>query len=197
MEAPAAALRTPSDSATRSGVKRVALAAAVVGAALVTVLLPSLAGGSTSDVRVNCKASAIDVYFWPHGHPVVPAYKFASYPPAHLEVYRRGSPASKNFFVFLSGTAFNYANTCDLATSPAATTWGGGPKKTVAATRRVRCGFGAVVQLKLIPLGGTSRLAVVRGSSTKEVLTATIKKKGSTLTYDSRYCRAAAVPGVR
>src|SRR3954451_25439808 len=151
-------LRRPHESATRSGVKRAALAAAVLGAALVTVLLPSLAGGSTNDVRVTCKASPIDVYFWPHGHPVVPAYKFTAYPPPHLEVYRRGSPASKNFFVFLSGTAFNYANTCYLATSPAKTTWGGGPKKTVAATRRIRCGFGSVVQLKLIPLGSTSRL---------------------------------------
>jgi hypothetical protein len=178
-------------------VKRVAILLALAGSALLAALLPSLAGGSRSDVRVTCKASAIDVYFWPHGHPAVPAYKFTAYPPPHLEVYRRGSPASKNFFVFLSGTAFNYANTCDLATNPAATKWGGGPRKTVAATRRVRCGFGSVVQLKLIPLGGTSKLAVVRGGGPKEVLTATIKRKGSTLTYDARYCRAAAVPGVR
>src|SRR3954464_7582004 len=97
-------LRRPHESATRSGVKRLALVAAVVGAALVTFLLPSLAGGSTADVRVNCKASAIDVYFWPHGHPAVPAYKFPASPPPHLEVYRRGSPASKNLFVFVSAS---------------------------------------------------------------------------------------------
>jgi hypothetical protein len=122
----------------------------------------------------------------------VPAYKFTAYPPPHLEVYRRGSPASKNFFVFVSATNFNYANTCDLAVDPQPTSWGGGPKKTISATRRVRCGFPSQVQLKFV-LG---RLNVARGKTEKEVLTATIKKKGSTLTYDSRYCRAAAVPGV-
>jgi hypothetical protein len=176
-------------------VKRLVLAAAVIGAAIL-VTLPSLAGGSISDVRVKCAARGIDVYFWPHGHPAVPAYKFTKYAPPHLEVYKRGTPASKNVFVFVSGTAFNYANTCDLATNPAPTSWGGGPKKTVAATSRVRCTFPATVQLKIIPLGGTSRLAVLRGGGAREVLDATIKPKGSALTYDSRYCRAAKVPGV-
>ena len=171
--------------------KSFALAAAILGIAILAAL-PSLAGGSTSDVRVTCKTGAIDVYFWPHGHPVVPAYKFTKFPPPHLEVYRAGSPATKNFFVFLSATSFNYANTCDLATDPKPTTWGGGPKKTVSATRRVRCKFPTAVELRFI-LG---RLAVVRGKTEKELLTATLKAKGSSLTYDSRYCSATRVPGV-
>jgi hypothetical protein len=175
--------------------KGVAVAAAVLGAAVLAIL-PSLAGGSTADVRVTCSAKAIDVYFWPHGHPAVPAYKFEKYPSPHLEVYKRGTPASKNLFVFVSASSFNYANTCDLATDPRPTAWGGGPKKTVGATRRVRCAFPATAQLKIIPGIKVGKLAVLRGKSLSEVLTATIKARGSTLTYDSRYCTAARVPGV-
>jgi hypothetical protein len=167
------------------------LAAAVLGIAILAVL-PSLAGGSTSDVRVTCKTGSIDVYFWPHGHPKVPAYKFSKDPAPHLEVYRRGTPASRNLFIVVSAAKFSYANTCDLATDPRPTAWGGGPRATVSAARRVRCRFPSVVQVKF----GPGRLAVVRGSTAREILTASIKAKGSTLTYDSRYCNASRVPGV-
>jgi hypothetical protein len=177
--------------------KRLLLTAAIVAVAVFAAWASS-AGSQTSDVRVNCKGKAIDIYFWPHGHPAVKAYKFPAYTPPHLEVYNGGSFASKSFFVFVSATSYNYANTCVLATNPLGTSWGGGPKTTVASTRRIHCRFPVLVQLKIIPQGGKvgSRLVVARGGSPKEYLSAKVKGKGSTLTYDSRYCSASKVPGV-
>lgn len=176
--------------------KRLLLAGALLATAALAAW-STVARGQTEDVRVTCKSRGIDVYFWPHGHPNVKAYKFPKYGPPHLEVYRRGSFASKSFFIFVSATNYNYANSCELATNPLPTRWGGGPKATIKVTRRVRCFFPTIAQLKIVPLGTSGGLRVLRGASANELLQARIKARGSTLTYDKRYCRTTPVPGVR
>ena len=127
------------------------------------------------------------------------AYKFPAQKAPSLTVYRRGSVATRAFFFFLSARSFNYANSCDLATNPLPTSWNGGPKRTVTATRRVRCTFPAIVQIKAIPQGGSrgAGFRVLRGASRDELMRGRIAAKGSTLTYDSRYCTMAPVPGVK
>jgi hypothetical protein len=113
-------------------------------------------------------------------------------------VYRGGSVASRAFLFFLSARAFNYANTCELATNPLPTGWSGGPRTTVTATRRVRCAFPAIAQLKAIPGGGSAGAGfrVLRGASTKELVRGRIAARSSSLTFDTRYCKATPVPGV-
>lgn len=176
--------------------KRALVAGALLAAAVLAAWSTG-ARGQTEDVRVTCKTRGIDVYFWPHGHPAVKVYKFPKLAPPHLEVYRRGSFASRSFFIFVSAASYNYANTCDLATNPLPTRWGGGPQLTITTTRRVRCSFPSVVQLKIVPHGTSGGLRVLRGKSANELLRARIRSKGSTLTYDKRYCTATPVPGVR
>ena len=157
-----------------------------------------IASGGSGNVRVTCKTRAIDVYFWPHGHPYVKAYKFPAYKAPSLTVYRRGSVATRAFFFFLSTRAFNYANTCNLATNPLSTTWKGSRRTTVKSTRRVRCTFPAVVQIKAIPTGGSvgAGFRVLRGASRDELMRGRIAAKNSSLTFDNRYCKATPVPGV-
>jgi hypothetical protein len=152
-----------------------------------------VAGGAAGSVRVSCGARAIDIYFWPHGHGYVSAYRFPARRAPNITVFQRGSVATKSFLTFLSASSFNYANTCDLATDPRATRWGGGPQKTVTASRRVRCGFPWLAQIKAVSGGG---FRVLRGSSEKELVRGRIARKGSTLVFDSRYCKASAVPRV-
>ena len=176
------------------------LGAVLAAVAAITIAVWSpIAGSQTADVRVTCKTRGIDVYFWPKGHPFVKTYKFPKYGPPHLEVYKKGLPASKDFLIFLSATSYNYANTCTLATNPLPTRWGGGPRATVSATRRARCTFPVIVQIKIIPQGGPAGggLRVLKGGSPTEFLRATITGKRSTLTYDTRYCKATVVPGVK
>ncbi|HSS79715.1 MAG TPA: hypothetical protein VLK24_00830 [Gaiellaceae bacterium] len=174
--------------------KRSAALALVLGLAAVVAAWAPIAGGRPSNVRVTCKTRALDVYFWPHGHPYVKAYRFPASKAPNLTVYRRGSVASRAFFVFVSARGFNYANTCELATNPLSTSWGGGPRKSITATRRVRCTFPAVVQIKVIPPGG---FRVLRGASPNELMRGRIAAKGSSLTFDRRYCKATPVPGVK
>jgi hypothetical protein len=170
----------------------------VCGALVALAFHPPAADSGSGSVRVACKTRAVDVYFWPRGHRVK-KYGFRANRAPHLQVYRRGSVASKSFLIFLSSGSYNYANSCDLTPNPAATKWGGGPLKTIAATRRVRCLLGSALQLKLLPQGGRSGsgLRILRGSSAQEILRARIKPTGSTLGFDSRYCKAARVPGIK
>ena len=179
--------------------KRRAGLALVLGLAAAVAAWTPIAGGRSGNVRVTCKTRAIDVYFWPHGHRYVKAYKFPAHKAPSLTVYRRGSVATRAFFFFLSARGFNYANTCELATNPLPTSWNGGPRTTVTATRRVRCTFPAIVQIKAIPQGGSAGAGfrVLRGASRDELMRGRIAAKGSTLTFDSRYCRATPVPGVK
>src|SRR3954462_10193165 len=132
------------------------------------------ADGRSGNVRVDCKTRAIDMYFWPHGHPYVKAYGFPARRGASLTVYRRGTVATSAFVFFLSASAFNYTNTCDLATNPLPTSWNGGPTGTVTAPRRVRCTFRVPVQLKAIPQGGPagSGFRVLAGASRHELVRA-------------------------
>jgi hypothetical protein len=179
-------------------VKRGAALALVLGLAAAVAAWAPVAGGRPGNVRVTCKTRALDVYFWPHGHRYVKAYKFPAYKAPSLTVYRRGSVATRAFFFFLSARGFNYANTCELATNPLPTGWSGGPRTTVTATRRVRCSFPAIVQIKAIPQSGTAGAGfrVLRGASGNELVRGRIAAKSSSLTFDRRYCKATPVPGV-
>jgi hypothetical protein len=168
----------------------------VLGLAVVLAAWTPSAGARTENVRVDCKTRSIDVYFWPHGHGYVKAYRFPKRTAPSLTVYRGGSVAGKDFLVFVAAHAFNYANSCDLATSPLPTRWGGGPRTTVAETRRVRCTFPAVAQIAILPQRTAGGFRVLRGGAATELMRGRIAAKGSSLTFDARYCSASRVPGV-
>ena len=185
--------------ARNQAVKRRAGLVLVVGLAAAVAALTPIAVGGSGNVRVTCKTRAIDVYFWPHGHRYVKAYKFPAYKAPSLTVYKRGDVATRAFLFFVSAHAFNYANTCDLATNPLPTSWKGSPRKTSMATRRVRCAFPAIVQIKAIPHGGSAGAGfrVLRGASTNELMRGRIAARNPSLTFDTRYCKATPVPGVQ
>jgi hypothetical protein len=185
-------------AARSQAVKRRAGLALVLGLAAAVAAWTPTADGGSGNIRVTCKTRALDVYFWPHGHPYVKAYRFPARKVPSLTVYRRGSVATRAFLFFLSARAFNYANTCDLATNPLPTSWKGGARRTITATRRVRCAFPAIVQIKAMPQGGSAGAGfrVLRGASANELMRGRIAAKSSSLTFDTRYCRATPVPGV-
>ena len=179
--------------------KQRAALALVLAVTTVVVALTPIANGGSGNVRVTCKTRSIDVYFWPHGHPYVRAYRFPANRAPTLTVYRRGSVAGRSFLFFLSARGFNYANSCDLATNPLPTQWNGGSRKSITTTRRVRCTFPAIVQVKALPQGGSAGAGfrVLRGASRDELMRGRIARKGSSLTFNTRYCKATPIPGVR
>ena len=179
--------------------QRVAGFALVLCLAAAAAAWSPVADGRSGNVRVDCKTRAIDVYFWPHGHAYVKAYRFPARRAPSLTVYRRGRVETSASLFFVSAGGFNYTNTCDLATNPLPTSWNGGPKTTVTTARRVRCAFPVVVQLMALPGGGPagSGFRVLRGSSADELVRGRIGARSSSLTFDSRYCKATPVPGAQ
>ena len=57
--------------------------------AIAPAALASTAVAGTAPTRNVCNAAKIDVYFWPHGHPMVPSLGFPGGVPGLA-----GSPAS-------------------------------------------------------------------------------------------------------
>jgi hypothetical protein len=172
-------------------------------ATVLLVLLALVAGSLASarptaaDARFRCGVKAIDIYFWPRGHRFLPAYQFPAYAPAHVEIYKKGVTTKRGFLLFLSAGSRIVARGCRSAGDKVVTHWDGGPIKVVKKARRIRCSFPTKVQLRAVPVLDGQRLVVAFGHTSRSVLFAEIKRRGSIADYDSRYCRDAAVPGVR
>jgi hypothetical protein len=151
---------------------------------------------SASAGRVACGAKAIDAYFWPHGHPSIPAYNFPAFKPAHEEIYRKGATAKSGFLAFASAGEEILAKGCKKVRGRA-TKWGGGPIRAVRTSRRIRCSFPQNVEFRLETFPGRHELVVALGHTSKAVVHTDFKARSSLLYYDTRYCTDAAVPGVR
>jgi len=172
----------------------------------VTLLLVALALGASAstraaptaaDARFRCGVKAIDIYFWPRGHGALDAYPFPAYRPAHVAVYEKGRTTRRAFLLFVTEGSRIVTKGCKTAGDRAQTHWDGGPIKVVKKARRIRCSFPTKVQLRAVPVVGGQRFVVAFGHTTRSVAFADIKRRGSTLDYDRRYCRDVAVPGVR
>lgn len=152
-----------------------------------------LASGAVSAPgdRVACPARAIDVYFWPAGHDAVPGFG-PRYRPAHLEVYTARNARPSGFLGFVSAADASFARSCG-AVGDAATTRA--PGTTVTRRQKVRCTFRQSVELKVLPARPAGRqLLVTVGHTRLALVSAVIKKRGSTLTFDRRFCRRVPLP---
>ena len=85
---------------------------------------------------------------------------------------------------------------CRSVRDKLATHWDHGPIKVVKKARRIRCSFPTKVQLRAAPFVGGQRLVVAFGATSRSVLFALIKPRGSIADYDRRYCRDTGIPGV-
>ena len=76
------------------------------------------------------------------------------------------------------------------------TAWGGGPKKTVTKTRRIRCRLPEKAEIRTTMTRQGRRLFLNLGHTSKGVVDIRIQARGSVATYDGRYCSASRVAGV-
>lgn len=167
------------------------LAPALVAASL------AVAGQSASAARIACGTKAIDVYFWPHGHPAMPAYGFPAFKPAHEEIYKRGVPSRSKFLAFISANEQIVAKGCKKIGGHITPRWGGGPIADVKTTRRIRCSFPSTVELRTTVVPDGQTLVVLLGRTAKSVVHTEFTARSSLAYYDKRYCTDGAVPGIR
>jgi hypothetical protein len=162
------------------------------------IVLFLAAGGVVASVafsapsnRVACQARAIDVYFWPAGHEAIPGFG-PRYRPAHLEIYTARNAKPSGFLGFVGATGASFARSC-RAVGDAATTRAAGT--TVNRRKKVRCTFLQNVELKVVPSRPAGRqLLVTVGHTPLGLVSAVIKTRGSTLTFDRRFCRSVPLP---
>jgi hypothetical protein len=129
-------------------------------------------------------------YFWPQGHQAVPSVKFPPYAPPHIEAYA-ASGAQHGFFD--SNGALSFAKTCkQVGNLPSK--WASTKRKTITTTMVLNCVFPAVAELNAAKVAAGGVMMVTLGHTTKQVVQGNLKATGSTLTFDTRFCRTAAAP---
>ncbi|HEX6701196.1 MAG TPA: hypothetical protein VF101_10740 [Gaiellaceae bacterium] len=170
-------------------------------AALVAGLAASAAFGAPrrANDRIACEdVKTIDLYFWPQGHGVIPAFGPDSALPApHMEIYRAGVTASTGLLGFVGTTSWKLSARCRSVGDEPFVRWGAVRRTIVTKTARIRCRFARAVELKtsLLATGG-SRLQITVLHTGASVVDAAIRNTGSQVTYRTKLCRRIALlPG--
>jgi hypothetical protein len=133
-----------------------------------------LAGTATArtdgaGIRSVCNAKGVDIYFWPEGHPAIPAIGFPAYAPRHTEFYKPNDVSNSGELAYMDPTkSVISANQCSGVADTILTIAAGTPTQTTTATQKLRCTFAANADVRL---GAWTEVKT-------RVVTKTIKVKG-------------------
>jgi hypothetical protein len=135
------------------------------------VVLAGTATAQTDRVAARgvCSAKGVDIYFWPQGHPAIPAIGFPAFAPTHTEFYKPHDVSNAGGLAYMDATQAGLSSTqCSAVTDTPLTIPAGTPTQTTTATQKLRCTFTANAEIRT-------------GSWTEvktRVVTRTIKVKG-------------------
>jgi hypothetical protein len=133
-----------------------------------------LAGTATaqpdrSGVRNLCNAKGVDIYFWPQGHPAIPAIGFPAYAPTHTEIYKPHDLSNTGALAYLDPGQSGFSSSqCSAVNDTPLTIAAGTPTQTTTATQKLRCTFAANAEIRA---GSWSEVRT-------RVVTHTVKVKG-------------------
>jgi hypothetical protein len=137
----------------------------------VAVVLAGTATAQTdrAGVRGLCNSKGVDIYFWPQGHPAIPAIGFPAFAPIHTEVYKPHDVSGTGQLAYVDPTQGGLSgNQCSgVADTPLAIA-PGAPTQTTTATQKLRCTFAANAEMRI------SKWTQVK----TRVVTRTVKVKG-------------------
>jgi hypothetical protein len=120
------------------------IAAAVVAAGTAT------AQTDRTTVRGLCNAKGVDIYFWPQGHPAIPAIGFPAYAPTHTEIYKLRDVTNTGALAYLDPTQTGISgNQCSGIADTPLTIAAGTPTQTTTATQKLRCTFAANAEVRV------------------------------------------------
>ena len=139
--------------------RRLVPSAVLAGLTISTILAASAVAGSrgetaasSSNLRGVCSAvPGLDVYFWPQGHPAIPAIGFPTYGPPHAEFYRAHDfTNAPGFLGFLERAQWNLSRQCPSVADrvmPAVTN-----ASTATDQQKIRCNFVGNVDIRFAPI---------------------------------------------
>ncbi len=158
----------------------------LVGIALFVLACPVVAAtaarAGSAALRVACPAKAFSVEFRPTG-------SVSEHRP-HARVYSK-----RAFFGLVFPKRLSFGPACKSVGDTKKLAWDGGPARTIAKSVTLTCSVPVKTQLRGAPFVGPdgayagNRLVATLGHTPKIFLRATLKKSGSSLRFDTRYCR--------
>jgi hypothetical protein len=188
------------------------VAAAVILTAFVAATAERTASAPARAVGACTGVNAVDVYFWPQGHGVVPQIGFPAFAPPHLELYRAGDLTTETgFLVYAGARESNFVRLCFPPGGPAAA-WARGPEATTREQMRITCNLPGEADARVANWNRVTtrtRFVRVKGKRVKRTIrrttrlgnTFTVGVAGSgafvvarigassTMRYDTRYCQ--------
>lgn len=116
-----------------------------------------------SDDRGVCSAKGIDIYFWPQGHPAIPAIGFPAYAPPHVEFYKPHDVSGPGALAYMDpGQEEISTKQCSAITDSPMPLEAYAPTQTTTSTQKLRCTLSANVDIRLGPLNKVTRRVVTR-----------------------------------
>jgi hypothetical protein len=124
-----------------------------------------------ADVRGVCQTNGIDIFFWPQGHPAIPALGFPAFGAPHVEFYRPRDVSNAAAIAYLDATQRGIsANHCSPVTDTPMTFASDATPQTTNSTQKIRCTFSGNVDMRM---AAWTRV-------TRRVVTRTIRVRGKT-----------------
>ncbi len=170
----------------------------LIGVSALAVALAAVSGTSSATQAAPrqeaCGQELVIVLFWPHGHPAISSVGFSADRTPHLEIYKYGKKGypKGNFLAYGAANGkTRFAKRCTRIP-------GSGPtspilrRLTLKKPRALSCRLpkNAVVRMKRV---GT-RFQIDVGSTVVRVLSAKLRKQGSTLDYSRASCNSGPAP---
>jgi hypothetical protein len=121
------------------------------------------------------------------GHNAIPSLQSGAFKTPHLEAYTTGG-AVEAFADAAGNQAF--AKSCKQAPD-LASRFSGQTHKSITTTQAVNCSLPAKADLKAAKAAGGSLFLVTVGHTGQLAVSAALKPTGSTLAYDTRFCKVA------
>ena len=140
-----------------------------VGFAAAVLAATAAAQTNRADTRGLCNTNSVDIYYWPQGHPAIPAIGFPAFAPAHVEFYKGHDVSNPGQLGYLDVSQAGLSTSqCAATTDRPLPIAPGTATQTTAATQKIRCTFAANAEIRLGPWTQVKTRVVTR----------TIKVKG-------------------
>ena len=146
------------------------------------VLAAAVARAGSTALRVSCSTRAFSVDFRPNG-------SVSEHRP-HAKLY-----AKRVFLGLVFPKRLSFGPACKSVGDTKKLAWDGGPARNTGKRVTLKCSVPVRPQLRGAPFKGPdgayagNRLVATLGHTSEIFLRATMKKSGSSLRFDTRYCK--------
>ncbi len=172
--------------------------AALIGVSALAAALAAASGTNSATQAAPkqeaCGQTLVIVLFWPHGHGAIPSVGFSADRTPHLEFYKYG----KNGYPKRNFLAYGAANRKTRFAKACTPILGAGPtnpilrRLTLRKARALSCRLPKNAVVRMRPVG--TRFQIDVGSSVVRVVSAKLRKDGSTLDYSRASCNSGPAP---